>query len=266
MAKLLHENLSYTVRGVLFDVHNQLGPMLPEKYFQRAAAIGLEDEGVRFEVEKQFDVYYRGVPVGRYYVDMWIEDGKIILEFKVVPQLLPIHQAQAISYLKVTDADLALLVNFGAISVAINRLPNYVRDKRPLFQWKPLPPNPAWHYPELTNQLLAALHRVHFELGSGFLHQVYRRATMVELREQAINYDYIKKMPITYRSQPIGTHDVRLILVDKRVLVATIAVQAVDEVMKMQLRGRMKQLNVKVALLANFYPENLQFFMMTTAD
>jgi hypothetical protein len=38
-------------------------------------------------------------------------------------------------------------------------------------------------YPELVNELLAALHRVHFELGSGFLHQIYRRAAMVQLKE-----------------------------------------------------------------------------------
>jgi len=263
MSKLIHEKLSYTVRGIMFDVHNQLGSMLPEKYYQRAVAIGLEDAGIRHELERQFDVKYRGVEVGRYFVDVWIEGGKLLLELKVAPQIEPIHQAQAISYLKVTDADLAFVVNFGETSVAFNRLPNYVSDRQPAFQWQAPPPDMSLRYPELTNRLLAVLHRVHFELGSGFLSQVYRRATMVELREQDINYDYIKKMPLVYHNQPIGTHDVRLILVDKRVLVATVAVQAVDEVMKAQLRSRMKQLNVEVALLANFYPEKLKFFIMT---
>jgi GxxExxY protein len=52
----------------------------------------------------------------------------------------------------------------------------------------------------LFNELLAALHRVHFELGSGFLHQIYRRAAMVQLKEQEIGYEYIKEIPIFYQN------------------------------------------------------------------
>ena len=51
--------------------------------------------------------------MGLYYVDVWIEDGKILLELKVAPAIAPIHKAQAISYLKVTDADLAIVANYG---------------------------------------------------------------------------------------------------------------------------------------------------------
>ena len=55
----------------------------------------------------------------------------------------------------------------------------------------------VWH---AINELLAALHHVHFELGSGFLHQIYRRAAMVQLKEREIGYKYIKKIPIFYQN------------------------------------------------------------------
>ena len=94
MVKLIHKELNYKVRGVLFDVHNQLGPNLPEKFYNDAVIIGLEAANIRCQPEKQFSVQYRGVEVGRYFVDVWVEGGKLLLELKVAPQIEPIHQAR----------------------------------------------------------------------------------------------------------------------------------------------------------------------------
>lgn len=88
MTGFLHEKLSYSVRGVLFDILNKLGPMLPEKLYSQAVSIGLEQQGIRCQTEKEFEVTHRGVQVGRYAVDVWIEDGKMLLELKVAPRLL----------------------------------------------------------------------------------------------------------------------------------------------------------------------------------
>lgn len=57
------------------------------------------------------------------FVDVWIENGKLILELKVAPQIMPVYKAQALSYLKVTNADLAIVVNFGAGSLETERMP-----------------------------------------------------------------------------------------------------------------------------------------------
>lgn len=185
MAEIIHKELSYAVRGVLFDVHNQLGPLLPEKFYQEAVAIGLEAKGIICETEKQFPVQYCGVEVGRYFVDVWVEGGKLLLELKVAPEILPIHRAQAISYLKVTDADLAL--------------------------------------------------------GPGFLHQVYRRATMVELREKGIGFQYIKETPVFYQDIELGKHETRLILVEDNILVAAFAVRENAETLKARLRSQLRR-------------------------
>ena len=117
------------------------------------------------------------------------------MELKVAPQIEPFHQAQALSYLKVTNADLAFVVNFGEEKVAIKRLPNFLREQTNVYSWQPQPAAPDMLYSELVNELLAALHRIYFELGSGFLHQIYRRAAMVELKQQGIGYEYMKEIP-----------------------------------------------------------------------
>jgi GxxExxY protein len=193
---------------------------------------------------------------------MWLEDGKMLLELKVVPQIQPLHRAQALSYLKVTDADLAMVVNFGEGSLVAERLPNFVRDKVVRFvrQKKPIASNVI--YPDLTGRLLEVLYRVHFELGPGFLHQVYRRATMMELREQNVGYRYIKQEPVYYQNHHLGVQETRLICVEGQILVATVAVQEVDNAMKAQLKARMRHQHIQLGLLANFNRAELEVVMV----
>jgi GxxExxY protein len=264
MSKLIHKDLTYTIRGVLFDVYNQLGPMLPEEFYQHAVELGLSAKGVDCKREKPFEVFYQQQRVGLYYVDLWIEGGKVLLELKVAPQILPLHQAQALAYLKVTNADLAIVVNFGAKSLEDKRLPNYLRDKQVNFAWEPRLTDADLPYPELTNRLLEVCHRVHFELGPGFLHQVYRRATLVELQRQHLQYQYIKKIPITYQGHTLGQQDVRLILVADKLLLATIAVKQLDEVLKAQLKARLQHLGYQFGLLANFNSTTLEIMTVQT--
>lgn len=262
MTKLIHSELSYAVRGVLFDVYNKLGPMLPEEFYQIAVEFALKEQNICCEREKPFEVYYLEARVGLYYVDHWIEDGKIVLEIKVAPKIIPIHRAQAISYLKVTNADVAFVVNYGATSLEIERLPNLLRKKKAEFKWEERSTLANALYPKLTNNLLKLLHGVHFELGPGFIHQVYRRATMIELSYQNFAYDYIKELPIYYKKHYIGTQQARLLLVDNKILVATFAVKDVDERMKEQMKSRLRQLGIQLGMLANFHRRVLQVTMV----
>jgi GxxExxY protein len=261
VSKLVHPELSYEVRGVLFDVYNTLGPMLKEEYYRDAIVLGVGQRGVSCEPEKDFEVYYEGERVGLYYVDVWIDGGKMLLEVKVAPAIEPIHRAQAISYLKVTDADLAIVVNYGGSSLEDERLPNFLRDKRPGFVWQPQPVAQGLLYPDLVNAIQRACHRVHFTLGPGFFHQVYRRATMIELRRSELNFDYIKQLPVEYKGQLLGYQDVRLILVEGKVLLATFALRRADDVgstaLAEQLKAHLRHLNLKLGLLANFHDTRL---------
>lgn len=58
MAKLVHPELSYQVRGVLLDVYNALGPMLKEEYYRDVIVLGIEKCGIACQAEKDFEVYY----------------------------------------------------------------------------------------------------------------------------------------------------------------------------------------------------------------
>lgn len=260
--ELVHPELSYQIRGVLLDVHNTLGPLLQERYYQDATMIGLEKRGIACTAEKSFEVYYRDERVGLYHVDVWIEGGKILLELKVAPSIEQIHRAQAISYLKVTDADLAIVANFGNSRLDDERLPNYLRDRQVAFSWEQQPVSQDLLYPDLAGRIQRACHRVHVTLGPGFLHQVYRRATMIELHHSGLDYDYVKKLPVEYENRLLGYQDVRLIRVEDKVLLATFALRYVNDSgqlpLAQQLGARLRRLDLKLGLLANFYGTKLE--------
>ncbi len=257
MPQLIHKELTYIVRGVLFDVYNQLGPKLPEKFYQKAIDFGLKDQGISCEPEKQFEVIYRNHSAGKYYTDHWLENGKLILEIKVAPAIMPIHKAQTISYLKLTNADLAIIANFGTESLQDQRLPNFISNKPVKFEWQPPPLNKNILYSELTDHILKGLRLVHFTLGPGFIHRVYRKAMRIELQQQGIGYEHIKKIQFYYKNHYIDVQEAQVIKIENKVLLSVFASQAINKLMVRVMKARMKQLGISVGLLANFHGEKL---------
>jgi len=260
--ELINKELTYIVRGVMFDIYNKLGPKLPEKLYQKAVNHGLEQQRITYKPEKEFEIIYRNQSAGKYYVDHWIENGKLLLELKVTPQILPIHKAQTISYLKLTQADLGMIINFGTTTIQMERLPNFTQDltteaKIANFQWKPLPLEKNLLYSELTNTILEALHRVYFTLGPAFIHRVYREAVMIEFQYQDIGYEHIKKIQIYYNNYHVGEQEAQMIKVENKVLLSVFASVAINKLMVRVMKARMQQLGMKVGLLANFYGEKL---------
>jgi GxxExxY protein len=80
---------------------------------------------------------------------------------------------------------------------------------------------------------------------------------MIELRRSGLNFEYIKRLPVEYDGHVLGEQEVRLILVDGRVLLATFAVREANAAMAEQLKARMRRLDIKLGLLANFYDTRL---------
>jgi GxxExxY protein len=238
-------------------VHSDLKPMLAEHFYQDAVEIGLQEARIPFEAQRNFEVLYEGERVGLYAPDFCIDGLKVILELKVAPAITPLHKAQAISYLKVTDADLALIANFGAPSLEVERLPNFLRERQPEFVWKPRDIAPDRLYPELSAALYEAFHRVHFTLGPGFLHQVYRRATMVELRRLGIAFHYHKHLPVNFHGHHLGQDECRLIVIEGRIAVAAFALKSVTEAHQRRLKRHLHTLGLQLGLLANFHGTSL---------
>ncbi len=99
------------------EVHRNLGPGLLESVYQRCMFHELTLSGLRVERETLLKGCYKGLELDiNYRMDMVIE-GKVVLELKAVEKLLPVHHAQLLSYLKLSNKKLGMLVNFNEVLV-----------------------------------------------------------------------------------------------------------------------------------------------------
>jgi GxxExxY protein len=120
MSELVHGDLTYQVRGALFEVYNALGPGFKEETYKIATCAELESRGIPVDREFRIDVSYKGTPIDFYKLDI-VADGKVILELKAVDELHPRHEAQMLSYLKASGLRVGFLVNFGSDRLKIKR-------------------------------------------------------------------------------------------------------------------------------------------------
>ncbi len=120
MTELLFEELSFKIREALFQIHRLLGPGFREETYKRAVIRELEKKQLFVEREKPIEICYLGEKIDTYRLDLVVE-GKIIVELKSVEQLVPVHEAQLLSYLKASGLRIGLLVNMGSDRVQIKR-------------------------------------------------------------------------------------------------------------------------------------------------
>ena len=105
-------DLVRTVIGASIEVHRWVGPGLLESAYRACLQKELRVQGVPFECEVRLPVIYKGEPVECHYrIDFWF-GNELVLELKSVENLLPVHSAQLLTYLKLTGAKQGLLINF----------------------------------------------------------------------------------------------------------------------------------------------------------
>jgi GxxExxY protein len=109
--KLPHAKLSSLILGCCFEVMNELGVGFLESVYKNALFFALKEKRLLVEVEKSFEVYFKGKRVGVYRADIVVESS-VIVELKCCKMLLPEHQAQVINYLSITNLPVGLLINF----------------------------------------------------------------------------------------------------------------------------------------------------------
>ncbi len=116
--------LTERIIACCYKVHNELGPGFKEKNYHNSLKFALDDEGLKYETEKRFNVFYLNNKVGDLIVDLLAED-KVIVEVKAVTGNIPdVFKYQVISYLKASKLKVGLLINFGNKSCQVIRLVN----------------------------------------------------------------------------------------------------------------------------------------------
>lgn len=109
--------ISRLILDAAFEVHTQLGPGLLESSYQKCLAFELIEKGLAVELEQPLPLIYKGHHLDcGYRLDIWV-NKKVIVEIKAVAELNDIHLAQLLTYLKLTNNHLGLLLNFNVRSL-----------------------------------------------------------------------------------------------------------------------------------------------------
>jgi len=106
--------LTHAIIGAAIEVHKTLGPGLMESAYRKCLEREFELRGIEYISETPIPVHYKGVNIdASYRIDFLVAD-EVIVELKAVEKILPIHEAQLLTYLKITRKRLGLLMNFNS--------------------------------------------------------------------------------------------------------------------------------------------------------
>ncbi len=119
---LLYRDECYKIIGACMDVHSELGSGFLEAVYQEALAIEFRSRKIPFEAEKPLRIEYKEQYLLKTYCADFVCYGNIIVELKAAKMLASEHMAQVLNYLKATDSQLALLINFGSGSLQHRRV------------------------------------------------------------------------------------------------------------------------------------------------
>jgi GxxExxY protein len=110
-----YTELTGTIIGAAMEVHDYWGPGLIESIYEKSLQHELSLRNVEVKRQVKLQLKYKDLELDDDYALDLIVDGKVIVELKVVKELAPIHEAQLLTYMKLTDCQVGLLINFNVI-------------------------------------------------------------------------------------------------------------------------------------------------------
>jgi GxxExxY protein len=113
MSDIIYQEECYVIQGAIFEVYREIGCGFLEEVYQDCLQRELLHRNIPFTAQKKLELIYKGEKIKPYYVADLVCYDKIIVELKSVTDIAPIHKAQVLNYLKMTNLKLGLLVNFG---------------------------------------------------------------------------------------------------------------------------------------------------------
>lgn len=127
MEDFLHKDKTYQIIGILFEVHKNLGKGFSEIVYKDAIEYEFSLQNIPFEREKEFSVKYKETTLKHKFYADFVVYNDIILEIKTVDCFNNTHYNQCLNYLKISNNELALLVNFNSVSLEYKRIAHSIK-------------------------------------------------------------------------------------------------------------------------------------------
>jgi GxxExxY protein len=262
MTGLRRENLTYEIRGLIFEVRNELQTGWPEEVYHQALVQLAQEKGVPVRSKEHKIISHRGVTVHEFVSDVIVRDA-IILELKVLPgtTFAAGNYAQLIHYLKCWDKDLGLLVNFAPDRVPIER----VVWNEPLLDlyedYKAL--KLAQHredetFLESLRQLALAIGQ---QYGLGYPDTMYREIINLEANYYDLSCQSKVEVAAQWNGTILARHATDYLLFGQRYLVGVYSLLDWPTAYHFaQMRTHLKHLGLSFGVLLNFGKKQLQIY------
>jgi len=247
--ELLYKDLSGRIIGCVFDVFREIGPGYDEFTYHQSLKVRLAKEGLQFLSKPHFKINYRGVEIIELEPDFLVDD-KTILELKAIQSdFLPENYTKIISYLRLADKRLGILINFGLLMANFKRVPfderplKIIEDYNELAQ--PIREN------EEFRRLRDSIVNVAKELRLGYHTEIYQKTMRVELELEKFFCEDQVKVPVYYQNAFINNYAIDFWRINGKILLAVLAgskeVSAYDI---LRMRSYLKRLSLSAGLIA----------------
>ena len=254
-----HEDLGSILSGELIAsaiaVHRAFGPGLNEEDYERALSVELFTRGIEHECQVPLPLIYKDVELDcGYRIDLVIARG-LLVELKAVEKLHPVHEAQLITYLRLSGIKLGLLVNFAEMKVrdGIMRRANsgvYTQNPR-----REQPNDMALD--SLSFAVIGAAIEVQHVLGCGLLRSAYEAGLEHELMLRGIKVERRLPAKLVYRERIIPSSKDIPMVVDGRLMISCMCVTVMEPILIARQRSLLKAAMIETGLCLNFHAESM---------
>ncbi|MBN1270026.1 MAG: GxxExxY protein [Kiritimatiellae bacterium] len=121
MAEILERELVYRIVGCAMKVHSEIGYGLREKTYERGLCLEFKHEGIAFDQQSAYPVFYRGQKIDEYVPDLEVEK-RVIVDVKTIERITDVERGQMMNYLRVSGLKVGLILNFRNASLEWERI------------------------------------------------------------------------------------------------------------------------------------------------
>jgi len=256
---LIYEELTRELRQCVFDVHNALGTGYDEETYHQAMIIRVEKSGIPLRSKEKCFVEHRSEKVHEFELDL-IADDKVIFELKSLQSdFLQPNFVQIISYLKLWQKRLGLLVNFGLPKAKIKRIPFTEKEKKKMENYDYIKDVIAPADRAYLRNLREAILTVFEMHGLGYGESIYQDLILAELKHRKIKFSPKTIIQVEYEGRIIRNFEMNLPVVEGRFILGITALQRQIEFYDIaRIQTYLRALKLQIGLVVNFGKEKLE--------
>lgn len=256
-------SLSYRVIGAAIAVHRELGPGLEELDYELALNAELAAAEIVHICQQSLPIVYKGVRLDAgYRIDVLVNNS-LVVELKSVEAMHPIHEAQLLTYLRLSQRKLGLLINFdvpvlkdgirrrvmGLEEEGVESVHAALNAPQPLEQPKPID--------DVSYEVVGSAIEVHRHLGPGLLKSAYAECLCYELSKRGVRFERSKSLILRFREVALPRPAEIDLVVDTVLPLTVVSVAEVTPLLEARMIGRLKNGGWSSGLLLNFGEKQL---------